>query len=267
MGNAQEQKILFVTSNSKKFSEYRNMLDLSCITWAPLKIPQPDEIAIINMAESKIKYARKKVHQFPFCVEQNGLEIPAWNGLPGGLSKIFIDTVGDDNICRMLKHFKGHERSARIQTVIYIIQGAKGEPKRFGWSLDGSISTKPRGSEGFGWDRLFVPKGYEETFAELGLKKKLEIISQKNEEVLRFKDFLLSCLNQPEQGNITVTPVDTEIESLKKQLNRRKENLYYLEEQAAKYSSVQVPVDLHNQMEEEKKAIEELKVRMLSIAL
>ena len=266
MGNAQERRILFVTSNSKKFSEYRNMLDLASITWEPLKIPQPDEIAIINMAESKIKYARKKVNQFPFCVEQNGLEIAAWNGLPGGLSKIFMDTVGDDNICRMLKHFKGHERNARIQTVIYIIQGPKGEPKRFGWSLDGSISTKPRGSEGFGWDRLFVPKGYEATFAELGLKKKLEIISQKNEELLRFKDFLLSCLNPPEQGNITITPVAAEVESLKKQLKQRKDNLYYLEEQAAKYSSVQVPVDLHNRLEEEKKAVEELMVRIQSIS-
>ena len=90
------------------------------------------------------------------------LGFEALGGLPGPFIKFFVDKMSFEDICKLLD---GKNRKATAKCVVGYYDGK--EMKLFEGSLNGEISIKPEGENGFGWDKIFIPKGYKVTRASL----------------------------------------------------------------------------------------------------
>jgi inosine triphosphate pyrophosphatase len=121
--------------------------------------------------EHKVRQAYKLVKR-PVLVEDTSLSFIALNNLPGPFVKFFVDAEdGLENMCRMLDGFD--DRSA-YGSVIYGYFDGK-ELRFFEGRLNGSIAQHPRGDGGYGWDKIFIPKGYGGlTRAELSPENDME---------------------------------------------------------------------------------------------
>jgi XTP/dITP diphosphohydrolase len=91
------------------------------------------------------------------------LEFIAWNGLPGSLIKWFLESVGTEGILSMLENEKN--RKAIAKTSIGFFDGIK--THLFTGTISGTISKNVQGVSGFGWDPIFIPDGYDKSFAEM----------------------------------------------------------------------------------------------------
>jgi non-canonical purine NTP pyrophosphatase (RdgB/HAM1 family) len=173
---------LFVTSNSNKAREAAEILGIQLRSIA-LDLPELQDLDVAQVVAVKAAAAREALEapDSPILVEDSGLVVEAWNGLPGALTKWFLASVGNEGILRMLS---GEEdRSARAVCAVavsFIEPSASGTPsvppggestRVFLGEVGGRLASEPRGSGGFGWDPIFVPEGYSETYAELGPRK------------------------------------------------------------------------------------------------
>lgn len=130
--------------------------------------------------------------------EDSGLEVDALRGAPGVLSARFAseDATDEDNIKKLLYELEGtpdDSRTARFVSVLCLFDGT-GEHYFEGF-VAGRIINEPRGVSGFGYDPLFVPDGYDKTFAELGTEIK-NAISHRAQSIARLKTFLTSYHNE-----------------------------------------------------------------------
>ena len=160
---------LFVTSNHNKAREAAEILGIELRSIA-LDLPELQDLDVAQVAAVKAAAAREALANpdSPILVEDSGLAVEAWNGLPGALTKWFLASVGNEGILRMLS--SEEDRSARAVCAV-AIAFADGSTRVFLGEVGGSIASEPRGSVGFGWDPIFVPEGYSETYAELGPRK------------------------------------------------------------------------------------------------
>lgn len=145
-----------------------------------IDIDETQEIDVRRVIEHKAKTAFESVG-VPVLVEDTSLEIEAFNGLPGALIKWFLKSVGNDGICKMLSVFVN--KKARAVTCVAIYDGTNiiiGEGV-----ASGTISEFPRGETNFGWDPIFIPDGYDKTFAEMTSEEKNKISMRR----LAFEDF------------------------------------------------------------------------------
>ena len=160
---------LFVTSNPDKAREAAEILGVELIN-VDLDLPELQELDVARVAANKAATAREALEapDSPVFVEDSGLVVEAWNGLPGALTKWFLRSVGNEGLLRMLS--AEADRSARAVCAV-AVAAADGSVRVFEGVVEGSIAERPRGSDGFGWDPIFVPEGYTETYAELGDRK------------------------------------------------------------------------------------------------
>ena len=100
-------------------------------------------------------------------VEHTGLYIKSLNGFPGGLTQIFWDTLDADRISAIFG--KQPDPAVTARTVIGYCDGKR--IHQFAGEVVGRIAEQPRGPRDFQWDCVFIPDGYEKTFAELGVVK------------------------------------------------------------------------------------------------
>lgn len=160
---------LFVTSNPNKAREAAEILGVELIN-VDLDLPELQELDVVQVAANKAATAREALDapDSLILVEDSGLVVGAWNGLPGALTKWFLWSVGNEGLLRMLSAEK--DRSARAICAV-AIAAADGSVRVFEGVVEGSIAYEPRGSDGFGWDPIFVPEGHTKTYAELGARK------------------------------------------------------------------------------------------------
>lgn len=129
-----------------------------------------------------------KVSGRPSLADDSGLFVEALNGEPG----VYSSRYGvDDNerIRRLLKNLENKkDRKAKFKAV-FIYYYAPGEYETFVGECSGRIARESRGSTGFGYDPIFIPKGYNKTFAELGQSVKNRI-SHRTNALLKFKKYL-----------------------------------------------------------------------------
>jgi non-canonical purine NTP pyrophosphatase (RdgB/HAM1 family) len=157
----------FVTGNPNKAREVGEILNLPVefVQVAGLfEIQSPNLDVVVR---HKVQQAYKSL-QSPVMVEDSGLFFHAWNGLPGALVKSFEQTVGCDGMLKMMEGFAERGATAMCYFAVYDGQNmkiARGQVK-------GSLSNSLRGKNGFGWDVIFIPEGYEETYGELSSKNK-----------------------------------------------------------------------------------------------
>ncbi|BBL79681.1 non-canonical purine NTP pyrophosphatase [Rubrobacter xylanophilus] len=160
---------IFVTGNENKLREAERILGVS-LERADPGVPEIQSPDLGEVARAKALAAREALGRppRPVVVEDSGLVIEAWGGLPGAFTRWFLAGVGNEGILRMLSAFEG--RSARAICVVAIAD-ASGEVRTFRSEVSGSIAPEPRGSGGFGWDPIFVPEGSRLTYAEMGEEK------------------------------------------------------------------------------------------------
>jgi non-canonical purine NTP pyrophosphatase (RdgB/HAM1 family) len=117
---------------------------------------------VATIIEYKAREAFQQVRS-PVLVEGSSLQFVAWGKLPGPFIKWFLAEVGPDGLCRLLDGTPERSAVASIHFGVYDGQAFHA----FAGASEGSIALTPRGSHGFGWDSIFIPRGYHKTWAEM----------------------------------------------------------------------------------------------------
>lgn len=173
-------KLLFATNNKHKLEEVREILknkfkilsltDINCFD----EIPETQK-TIEGNASQKAHFIFDKYGINCFA-DDTGLEIHALNGAPGVYSARYAgeNASYEDNVQKVLKELKEiNNKKAQFKTVISLI--ISGTEYKFEGIIKGFITEKKRGAGGFGYDPIFLPKGYDKTFAELNSEEKNKI--------------------------------------------------------------------------------------------
>ncbi len=201
-----KKKIVFATNNQHKLDEIRAILgssfevvslsDIGCHE----DIPETGDTLEDN-ALQKAQYIFDKYHLDVFA-DDTGLEVDALNGAPGVYSARYAGDGHDSeaNMQKLLAELGDNDqRKARFRTVIALIENKDVCPcgctsikqiHRFEGIVDGEIIREKRGGEGFGYDPIFQPEGYSQTFAELGLDIKNHI-SHRARATQKLAEYLL----------------------------------------------------------------------------
>ncbi|MGB3682706.1 MAG: non-canonical purine NTP pyrophosphatase [Rubrobacteraceae bacterium] len=164
-------KAIFVTSNEHKRREATEILGVELEGAAP-EVPEVQALNVSEVAEAKVRAAYETLGhpEYPVIVEDSGLVVEAWNGLPGALTKWFMQSVGNEGLLGMMS--PETDRSARAVCAVAVAEGPSLEKVRvFMGEASGAIASGPRGENGFGWDPIFVPDGSPLTYAQMGADK------------------------------------------------------------------------------------------------
>ena len=186
--------LIFATSNQNKVLEIQKILpkkfeikslkDLNYFEDVP-----ENENTIEGNAIFKAKYIYEKFNINVFA-DDTGLEVEALNGEPGVHSARYAGTTrnSEKNIKKLLKNLKNiKNRNARFKTVIALIIDNK--LHIFSGIVEGYILDSPKGNNGFGYDPIFCPNGFDKSFAELTLKEK-NLISHRSLAMKKLIDFI-----------------------------------------------------------------------------
>ncbi|MBQ1221105.1 MAG: RdgB/HAM1 family non-canonical purine NTP pyrophosphatase [Alistipes sp.] len=187
-------KLIFATNNAHKLSEVQAVLGPLFELVTPRMCGVEEEIpetaeTLEGNARQKARYLYERTGLDCFA-DDTGLEVEALNGAPGVHSARYA-TDGHDfaaNNRLLLKNLEGEtNRRARFRTAICLIEG--GEERLFEGIVEGHIIDHESGSEGFGYDPLFVPEGYDCTFAEMSGDEK-NAISHRGRAVRKLVAYL-----------------------------------------------------------------------------
>lgn len=180
-------KIRFISSNEFKVNEAKAILEGGHVEVIQLNI-KLEEIQSEDTAKLVKDKALKAFSNIgrPLFVEHTGLYLSYMNGLPGGLTQIFWDNLEADRFSELFG--QKPETAVIAKTTIGYIDGRQFH--LFEGEISGNISPEPRGNKDFQWDCVFVPKGYDKTFAELGDIK--NEISMRKLALDKFAEFLKS---------------------------------------------------------------------------
>ena len=192
-----KRKLVFATNNAHKLEEVAailgdqvELLSLNDIGCQP-DIPETAETLEGN-ALLKSSYIYKNYHLDCFA-DDTGLEVETLNGAPGVYSARYAGGEGHDaqaNMLKLLHELDGKEnRKAQFRTAISLI--LDGKEYLFEGVIKGEIIKEKRGDSGFGYDPVFMPEGYDRTFAELGNDIKNQI-SHRALAVQKLCEFLQS---------------------------------------------------------------------------
>lgn len=172
--------LIFASNNAHKLGEIRNLLD-NIIEIQSLKdinlegdIPETSNTLEGN-ATQKAEWIYSRIGQDCFA-DDTGLEVEALDGAPGVYSARYAGEGCSfaNNVNKLLKAMKGQSnRKARFRTVICLIEN--GKKNYFEGIVNGTIVEKGSGNMGFGYDPIFVPDGYNISFAEMPLDEKNKI--------------------------------------------------------------------------------------------
>ena len=194
-------KIVFATNNAHKLSEIKSILgssieivslsDIGCT----VDIPETGKTLEEN---AHIKAAYVFEHYGLSCfADDTGLEVEALHGAPGVYSARYAGGAGHDseaNMRKLLGELAGEpHRNAQFRTVISLLQVDENPPQtpiehQFEGIITGHIATEKHGQEGFGYDPIFIPDGYDQSFAELGetIKNKISHRARAVEQLALF---------------------------------------------------------------------------------
>lgn len=181
-----KMEIRFVTKNPHKAKEVETILgDIGIsIVDVHLKIHEIQTENIQDIVRDKVLKAFNMIGR-PVFIEHTGLYINSLQGFPGGLTQVFWDKLKADNFSKLLGNLDDTQLTAK--TVIAYCDAKK--IYTFEGEIEGNISPEPRGNRDFQWDCIFIPKGFNKTFAELGDKK--NEISMRKIAFDKFREFLL----------------------------------------------------------------------------
>jgi XTP/dITP diphosphohydrolase len=188
-------QLLFCSSNLHKTKEIQYKLGTSYVLKSLNDVGftgEIEETALTFEGNAKLKAEFGFQHyNLPCFSDDSGLEVEALNQEPGVFSARYAGESKDDqnNMDKLLLNLKGlTNRKARFKTVIVYID-SKGDKFVFEGSVSGRIIEEKRGSQGFGYDPIFIPDGYDRTFAEMNIEEK-SILSHRARALEKFIHFL-----------------------------------------------------------------------------
>jgi XTP/dITP diphosphohydrolase len=180
-------ELIFATNNSNKLKEIQNIIKngINLIGLNALNfygdIPEEQDTLEGNASQKAFYiYEKFKINCF---ADDTGIEIDALNGKPGVFSArfakndpdySFIPDINEANIQKVLNLMNDKKnRNARFRTVISLIE--EGKEKQFEGIIKGKIAFQKSGTKGFGYDPIFVPNGYNISFAQMSMDEKNKI--------------------------------------------------------------------------------------------
>lgn len=187
-------KLIFATNNAHKLAEVQAVLGEGYELVTPRQMGITEDIpetasTLEGNARQKARYLYERTGLDCFA-DDTGLEVDALDGAPGVHSARYA-TDGHDfeaNTRLLLHNMEGKEdRRARFRTAIILIEG--GEEHLFEGRVEGEITHAPAGCGGFGYDPVFRPEGYEQTFAEMSADEK-NAISHRARAVAKLVEYL-----------------------------------------------------------------------------
>ena len=190
-------KIVFATNNKHKLEEIKDILgkDFEIVSLVEIgcheDIPETG-LTLEENARQKSTYIVEHYNHDCFA-DDTGLEVEALGGEPGVHSARYAEGTDHDSEANMRKLLSKmanvKDRTARFRTVISLI--INGVEHQFEGRVEGRIATEKHGKEGFGYDPIFIPEGYDKSFAELGEEVKNQI-SHRARAVKKLAEYLSS---------------------------------------------------------------------------
>lgn len=186
-------ELIFATNNTNKLQEVQAMLtsitlktlaDINCTEDIPETSP-----TIAGNAIQKVNYLSEHYNVDGFA-DDTGLEIEALNGEPGVYSARYAgeEKSTEANMALVLKKLTTHtNRKARFVTIIALT--LNGTQHLFEGVCDGKIISEKKGNDGFGYDPIFMPDGFDKTFAEMTMEEKASV-SHRGKAVRKLIAFL-----------------------------------------------------------------------------
>ena len=189
------KNLVFATGNIHKLQEVQGLFKegfaLSCLKDVNIteEIPETADNLVDN-ALQKARYVYEKCG-IPCFADDTGLEVDALGGAPGVYSARYAGEQKDSklNMLLLLKNMNGKtNRNARFRTIIAYIDG-NAQEHIFEGEIKGKIIENMAGTNGFGYDPIFVPEGYDKTFAELSSEIK-NTISHRARAMEKFLSYI-----------------------------------------------------------------------------
>jgi XTP/dITP diphosphohydrolase len=174
------EKLVIATHNPGKLREIQELLaplGIACVGAAELGLPEPEEIGntFVDNADLKAREAAD-LSGLPALADDSGLAVDALHGLPGIFSARWAeDDAGNRDFARAMERVWreveaagedcGHD--AHFACALSLAWPDDGQVQSFEGRVDGTLCWPPRGDQGFGYDPMFVPAGYDQTFGEI----------------------------------------------------------------------------------------------------
>lgn len=192
-------KIVFATRNAHKLAELQAIAgsELEIVSLDTLgcteDIPE-DGLTLHENAVAKARWVSQR-YGLPCFADDTGLEVDALNGAPGVYSARYSGEAHNDAANRqlLLHNMEGvpvEKRTARFRTVIAYLESPDAEPRTFEGAVEGRITRTEHGNGGFGYDPVFRPEGWAETFAEAAPERK-NAVSHRARATAAFMAWLL----------------------------------------------------------------------------
>lgn len=158
--------VSLITGNEGKAYEYESILGIK-VTAVKDDLIEIQELDVAKVVERKAQDAYFKLRR-PVLVDDTGLSLAEWGGLPGALVAWFLQSVGPQGILKMAASVTNRRATATTaigyanETGVQVFTG----------TMNGTLTTELRGNGGFGYDPIFIPDGHSQTFAEMSSEKK-----------------------------------------------------------------------------------------------
>lgn len=190
-----KRKLVFATHNAHKLEEVKDIVkdnfeivsltDIGCF-----EDIEENGSTLLDNARIKARYVKEK-YGYDCFADDTGLEVDTLDGAPGVFSARYAGVDGHDsqaNVRKLLREMDGTtDRKAHFRTVIVLL--FDGKEYVFDGRIDGVIAFAPRGNEGFGYDPVFQPEGFNMTFAQMSMVAKSEI-SHRGRALKKLCEFL-----------------------------------------------------------------------------
>lgn len=156
-------RVLFATGNRHKISEANTVGKEYSVKFIKVNCPYAEirDESLAKIAAEGVRYVYSRVKK-QVIVEDSGLFLKALGGFPAPYSAYVYNKIGNEGILKLLRG--ENNRSATFKSVIAYTEGKT--VKTFEGKVNGKISTRMAGSDGFGYDPIFIPAGHSRTFAE-----------------------------------------------------------------------------------------------------
>ena len=174
------EKLVIATHNPGKLREIAELIEplgIACVGAEELGLPEPEEIgnSFLDNADLKAREAAD-LSGLPALADDSGLSVDALHGLPGIFSARWAeDSAGNRDWMRAMERVwtrleeagPDASRDAHFACALSLAWPNDGQIESFEGRVDGTLAWPPRGDKGFGYDPMFVPAGYEQTFGEM----------------------------------------------------------------------------------------------------
>tara|TARA_B100001029_G_scaffold174484_1_gene174646 strand:- start:721 stop:1275 length:555 start_codon:yes stop_codon:yes gene_type:complete len=181
-------ELQIITSNNGKIREFKEILGNS--KYVPVQnnidYPEIQSSSLEEVVDFGLTWLQEKTKP-PFVIDDSGVFIDNFNGFPGVYTRYIYDTIGLKGV---LSQMEGVENRACTFRCVLGLVTESGEKQKFVGECDGILINELRGDGGFGYDPIFIPEGFDKTFAELTSEEK-NSISHRGIAMRKLIDFLL----------------------------------------------------------------------------